>query len=156
MKVRRYRPKRRLRSEIVPLALILSLPLALYLAFPSGAVGFRPAECAAPGGTYQAFVSFPPETETALLTAARASWQSDSASRRGVRANLLSCGAAADDALIASGIRPPVCGAADPVVDYECDLLPAGVAAGSPALLKPAEPSVRGPVFTKADLLKLN
>ena len=155
MSGRRYSPKRRLRSEIFPLLVILSLPVALWFAFPEGAVGFKPVDLPRPETVYNAFVSFDEERESQLLVAARSAWQSDSSSRRGIRADLLSCGSSDADR-ISSGIRPSVRMPVDPVVSYESDFIPSGLAAESPAMLKRDEETVSEPAFPKSDLLKLN
>lgn len=157
MSVPRYRPRRRLRSEVFPVLAVLALIAALYAAFPSGAVNFQPRKGVAPVTVYNAFVSLDVEREAELLAAARSSWQSDSASRRGIRANLLSCGGAGDESPVASGLCPPIRSAEEAVVDYECDIVPSGVAADAPTVLASEnDVSVREPAFSKADLLKLN
>lgn len=155
MSGRRYSPKRRLRSEIFPLVVIMSLPVALWFAFPAGAVGFRPVDRPRGATVYNAIVSLDGKREPQLLAAARSAWQSDSSSRRGVRANLLSCGSSAADR-ISSGIRPSARVSVDPVVPYECDFIPSGLAAEAPAMLTPERQTVPEPAFPKSDLLKLN
>lgn len=155
MSGRRYSPKRRLRSEIFPLLVIMSLPVALWLVFPAGAVGFRPVERPRSAAVYNAFVSLGDEREAELLVAARSAWQSDSSSRRGIRANLLDFGSSAADR-ITSGIRPSGRVSVDPVVPYECDFIPSGLAAEAPAMLTPDRQTVPDPAFPKSDLLKLN
>lgn len=156
MSGRRYRPKRRLRSEIFPLAVIMSLPLALYFAFPSGAVGFSPRRQPSVDRTYNAFVSLDAARESELLAAARSSWQSDPSSRREVRANLLDFGSGFESVPVASGIRPSVRIRPDPVIDYESDLLPEGVAAEALKKLTPEKERAPEPAFPESDLLKLN
>lgn len=155
MSARRYRPKRRLRSEIFPLVVIMSLVLALCLAFPSGAIGFRPVERRRTGSVYNAFVTLSSKRESELLVAARSAWQSDPSSRRGVRANLLSLGSS-DSGRIVSGVRPSVRSAVDIVEAYECDFIPSGLAAEAPTMLSPERQTVPEPAFPKSDLLKLN
>lgn len=157
MSVRRYRPKRRLRSEIFPLVVIMSLPLALYLAFPSGAVGFVPAASQKQEQVYNAFIRLDAKREAALLAAARASWQSDSSARRLVRADLLGCMRPSADSVVSSGLRPPERVTPDPVFEYESDFLPDGLAADAPVTLKePEKESAPAPAFPEDDLLKLN
>lgn len=156
MSEHRYRPRRSLRSEIFPLAVILSLPLAIYLAFPRGAVGFVPAGKVQARTITNAFIWLDADREARLLASARASWQSDSASRRGVRANLLACGFSEQDSHIASGLRPSVSERVSSVTDYEIDAVPHGVGADGPVVL-PAEESGRSePAFSRSELLKLN
>lgn len=155
MSGRRYSPKRRLRSEIFPLVVIMSLPVALWFAFPAGAVGFRPVDRPRGATVYNAIVSLDGKREPQLLAAARSAWQSDSSSRRGVRANLLSCGSSDVDR-IASGICPALRATVDTVVPYENDFIPAGHAADAPVMLESDRDYVPEPVFPKSDLLKLN
>lgn len=156
MSGRRYSPKRRLRSEVLPLVAVMSLPLALYLAFPSGAFGFMPSTPSRDESVYSAFVVLGEDREARLLASARASWQSDSASRRGHRANLLSCGDRSEVVRIASGLDPVVGRAECPVPDYEVDLVPSGGAAAAPQTLDKDELPPPEPVFGRSDLLKLN
>lgn len=151
----RYRPKRRLRSEIFPLAVIMSLPVALWSVFPSGVIGFKPVERPRTEAMYNAFVSLGVDREAQLLAAARTAWQSDSSSRRGVRAELLKCWSSDADRVI-SGIRPSVRASADSVVSYESDFIPSGLAAEAPAILPPDRETVPEPAFPESDLLKLN
>lgn len=151
----RYRPKRRIRSEIIPLAVIMSLPVALWIAFPTGAIGFKPVTHHRAESVYNAFVSLDVEREAELLVAARAAWQSDSSSRRGVRANLLCCGTSDTDRIM-SGVQPSVRPAVDVVEAYESDFMPPGFAAESPAMLESDKESVAEPAFPRTDLLKLN
>lgn len=154
----RYRPKRRLRSEIFPLVVIMSLPVALYLSFPSGAVGFRPAGASLADHAVSAFVSLTPEREAQLLSAARASWQSDSANRRGVRADLLDCGTPSVAVAVPLVSLPRAARRDVPAAEaeYEVDFLPVGMAADPPKRLAAQEESVPAPAFPESDLLKLN
>lgn len=159
MRARCYRPKRRLRSEIFPLVVIMSLSLALYLAFPTGAVGFVSEEPQPRvlESVYKAFVRLDAKREAELLAAARASWQSDSSSRRVVRADLLGYMRPTVDPTISSGLRPPERVTPDPVVEYEGDFLPDGLAADAPMTLKEAEKEpAPTAAFSESDLLKLN
>lgn len=153
----RYRPRRRLRSEIFPILSVLALAVALYAAFPSGAIDFLPRKPSASVSVYNAFVSLDAEQEAELLKAARSSWQSDSASRRGIRADLLSCGEPSAEALVTVGLCPSVRTEAETSVDYECEHVLSGAEAAAPAALAPvADGSVSEPAFPKTDLLKLN
>lgn len=156
MSSRRYRPRRRLRSEIIPLAVILTLPAALVFAFPSGAVDFRCDRRPEPVRVYNAFVSLDAGREAELLAAARSSWQSDSSRRRGVRANLLSLMDSFEGTRVASGLVPSLRPAVDPVEEYEETFLPTRLAAEDPRPLSPAEESAPAPAFPESDLLKLN
>ena len=156
MSVRRYRPKRRLRSEALPLAAVFALALALYFAFPKGAVGFRPETREKSTGTYNAFIRLDAKTEAELLASARASWQSDSPGRRLVRADLLGNLDPSADFRMSSGLRPESRVVTDSVEEYELDFLPVGVAADPPSVLKADPPSVPERVFPDSDLLKLN
>lgn len=155
MSVRRYRPKRRLRSEILPLAVIMSLPLALYFAFPSAAVGFRPVDRPRGERVYNAFVSLDSESGAKLLAAARVSWRSDASSRR-VRANMLDCGTASEGVRIVTAALPDWREREPTTEEYEPGLLPKSVAAPELEPL-PAEKSPDPePAFPRSDLLKLN
>ena len=153
----RYRPKRSFRSELPPLATVLSLPLALYLAFPSGAVGFRPVSAVPESGIRRAFITLSPEREAKLLASARAAWQSDAASRRGDRANLLACDFDRAIAVTASGVSPSAAVTAAAVAGYDPPLLPSvSAAASAPERLAPVELKEKPPAFAKSDLLKLD
>ncbi len=156
MSASRSHPRRRLRSEVFPLAVILSLPLAIYLAFPSGAVGFNPSCSVSAKTITNAFILLDADREASLLASARASWQSDSASRRGIRADLLACGFSEYDSRIASGLRPPVVERMSPVTDYDIDAVPHGVGAAPPAVLPAEEPGSSDPLLPRSELLKLN
>lgn len=89
MSSRRYRPRRRLRTEILPLAILTALVATVLAIFPYDAVGLvarsgRPVENAP-----FAFVSLSPEAEMSALAAARAAWEVDAGGVRRMRADLL-------------------------------------------------------------------
>ena len=153
---RRYRPRRRLRSELLPLAAILVLPVALCFSFPSGVIGFVPSEHSRDESSYYALTVFDPELEAQLLTAARASWQSDSSVRRGGNLPLMDCGVRPDVLRIAPSRLPASVRAECPVPEYEIDLVPSGVAAAEAQVLEPEGRTPQKPAFSRADLLKLN
>lgn len=155
MSAMRYRPKRRLRSEILPLVVILALPVSLYFTFPSGAIGYSPEELPPSATAVNSFVTLGAERESKLLQSARASWQSDAASRRGVRANLLSCGSEGELSMIAAGIRLEFPERVVRLTEYEISPLPASVAAAGPSALKAAPSAEPAPAFSRSDLLKL-
>ena len=156
MSAPRYRPKRRLRSEILPLVLILAIPALLVLSFPSEAVGFVPAAPAPRETMTCSVIKLDASREVKLLASARASWQSDAASRRGVRADLLSCGAESGATRIASGILPALPARVGDAAEYIIDPVPAGVAAGEPSLLAAEPAPAETKAFSESDLLKLD
>jgi len=78
----RYRPRRRLRSDLLPLVSVGAVVFAITGLFPRGLDPFaRPGGAAVraglPGSPACAFVTLTPEQEDAVLAAARTSWQSD-------------------------------------------------------------------------------
>jgi len=75
---RRFKPYRRLRSEIAPLAVVLGVPLVLYAVFPTRALVSPPDDSpsAAPVASC-AFVALTPEAERRVQLSARTSWQAE-------------------------------------------------------------------------------
>jgi len=155
MSASRYRPRRRLRSELPPLAMMLALPLALCLALPSGVVDFVPKSATGERGCANAMIVLDADREAKLLAAARTAWQSDAASRSGVSADLLACDFSRVNIRIANGLEPAAPERLANVLEYEFDPMPAGVAADAPAVFAPEPPKPTEPTFPKTELLKL-
>jgi len=74
---RRFKPYRRLRSEIFPLMVVLSVPLVLWAVFPHAALVPVPTEAASSSEASCAFVTLKPEAERHARMAARTSWQNE-------------------------------------------------------------------------------
>ena len=148
---------RSLRHELVSAALVMSLPLALCLAFPFEAIGFRATPAATATRASFAFVTLSEEEEQAALQAAKTSWQFNVPAGQRMR------------------MRLPLGGLPDEQVGLRLDVMSEGLTQSPTAPLgypaPPWEPSARAkepvkiqrapssdatPAFTREELLKLN
>ena len=84
----RVRPRRRLRQELVSLALLLAIPVALACTFPYAAIGFRASPEPEESAPHCAFVELSAQQERKVLAAARSAWQVDARGVRGMRLEL--------------------------------------------------------------------
>lgn len=82
------RPKRPLRYELYSLVAVLSVPVALLLAFPRAAVGFKAAPDVPRHPAGCAFVVLSEEEEQTALSNARAAWKVNAEGVRSLRADL--------------------------------------------------------------------
>ena len=158
MSARSYRPRRRsLRSELLPLAAVLSLAFAMYVVVPHAAVVFSPKAAAPrPSTSACAWISLSPEEEAKALSVARSAWQVDPASVRRLRARLLTSNLPLETQL-------PVLRVADRLrtdsrrdVGYAPSVLPPTLAAPAARAIPMAASS--GPLlaFPREELLKLD
>ena len=90
MSVRVYRPRRRLRIDIVQLICVLALPAAILHAFPIKALAPQEKGVAPPERhpAACAFVTLDPEQEHKILAAAKSAWQVSADSVRRLRLDM--------------------------------------------------------------------
>ncbi len=153
----RPRPLRSLRHEAISLAEVAVIPIAVAMAFPYDAVGFRAEERARDSRPSCAFVTLSEEEERVALAAARTSWQVGAKGIRGLRTD------------ISSGELPPAPmrlvmperlqgGTPTAPAEYTPNALPPTVAAPPPAAIEPEEsddPTAKQ-AFSREELLKID
>lgn len=156
MTVVRAKPMRSVGRELVSLALMASVPVAIALVFPYEAMNFRAERGVEPRAAC-AFVTLGEEEERAALASARTAWQVDSRSVRHLRVDLTS----GDDLPPAPvrpviAARPPRGACAASGAAYVPNALPPTVAAPAPAVIAPdAAPPAAKPAFSREELLKI-
>jgi len=153
----RARWLRRLRHELLSLALVAAVPVSLAIVFPYEAVGFRATGPGPRRAAPCAFVSLSAAEERAALAAARTAWQVDAKGVRGLRTDL------------SSGDLPPaptrpvisvrrVRATGPAVASYLPNALPPTAAASRPAAIPPeaAPVPVPPPAFSREELLRID
>lgn len=163
MSARHASPRRRLRSEILPLASVVFLSLAVVALFPRGVlryvrdVRFVRSEPAPPRPSSSgcAFITLTPAQEAVALAAARASWQGKSTAA-GLRAEML-------PAELPEMPHAPVLELADRPSESigfsaypQVRTLPPSVAAPAPARLTSAGADAPRPAFPRETMLELS
>lgn len=144
----------RLATELSRLALAASLPVALFVSFPYGAIGFSSnRELPRESAPSCALVELSPAEENRAIAAARTSWTADASELRRTRLDLLDMdfvGAGAEELerFRPARIEPETAG-------YDPLLLPPSAAAGEPVQLQQDHAEPRKPAFTREELLKL-
>lgn len=152
----RYRPRRRLLSELLILALVL-LPLAATIAvFPFEAVGFA-ADEPTPALAACRFVTLLPAELAKVKARSRSAWQVGPEGARQLEADLLSLDSvgAWSEPVLALGERTRF--ARDDGAAYELETVPPAlsVAAPPPEQLSDEKPDCPALPFSEADLLQL-
>ena len=148
---------RPIRQEILSVATVLVVPAALLAVFPYGAVGFKASTLQAASSPSVAFVHLTAEEEAEALKAAKASWQADSASGRGMRAYLPLSelpeegpnGPILDDSVwtwLRTALAP---------VEYGTPAWKPSAAAGEPEKIAAGEEEPASPAFSKEELLNI-
>ena len=156
MSASRYRPRRRLRSEIFPFLSVVLVTAALVLAFPRGAIGFKAAAAAPRTGVTSAIAVLTPERVAKLLASSRASWQSEATSARKLHADLLACDfAAAENGSGVDDLAPHLGERILEAGEYEPSLVPLRSAASSPLTLPPLPETPPAAAFSRQSLLNL-
>ena len=152
-----FGPKRSLRHELLSIAPILALPVAILAVFPRDAVGFAdaPAE-REPGAPSCAIVELSPEAEARSVALVRSALSVNARSVRNLRADL-------SLSTVDEEVPEPVMDISDRAratfrpsrVRYDMLPMPPTVAAPEPAVLPP-EPDEDKPAFSREELLKLD
>ena len=153
-----YKPQRRLKSELLPLAIVVSLPLALAAVFPYGVLvpsGRRPPAPSSDAPATCAIVNLTEAEERQALAAARSSWNVNADGVKRLRIELFEdlpdepMGAVID---VDARSRPPAGGD----IGYEPSLLPSSLQAPAPTVLEAVPGEARPAAFPKSDMLKLD
>ena len=153
-----YKPRRRLRNELLPLVAVGALIFSLVSIFPmkalqhvsrKSAAATLPASCA--------FIALTSAQESAALTTARAAWAVNARGTRDLRLEMFATPLLneEDQELMVHPVVREGCGGSAAV--YAPTLVPSTLAAPAPAKLVPAvEEAKEAPTFSREDLLKLN
>lgn len=159
MSVRRFRPRRSLRSELLPISIAVLMPIAMVLIFPYGAlVPVDPSSQSVenPAVATCAFVELDEAAEVEAIVAARTAWHVNSSGIKNLRIEMFADDLPEDDAGPVLDIQCRTRVARDRLIGYEPVLFPTDFRAKSPISLgKPDAPSVSLP-FAREELLKLD
>lgn len=136
---RRFGPYRRLRSEILPLTVVLAVPIVLWMVFPGESLFMSPSAPPAPAVASCAFVTLTPQAERRALAAARTAWQADRRPADALRIDLVAASLPPlRPAPVLNDMSTLRAGRVRNAVRRVPDLLPASLAAEPPATI-PAE-----------------
>jgi len=152
---RRFKPYRRLRSEILPLMVVLSVPLVLWAVFPRAALRMAPMKTTSSLGASCAFVTLTPGAELRARMSARTSWQNERHAADAQRIDLIA------DSLPPFPPRPVVDDMTDlhrktpsSAVRSAPNLLAVSLAEKAPEKIAPQDgPEESSPPFSREDLL---
>lgn len=153
------KPRRRLRSEILPLSLVVALPVAIAWMFPYGALSSQNAvakDASKGAATEFAFVELGEDEETEAVLSARTAWHVSSEDVKNLRIEMFADDLPEDDAGpvvdVDHRVRPPKGFA----IEYRQSVLPSNLRADKPRKLEKPAPAKRTLPFPREDLLKLD
>ncbi len=155
MKPLLYRPKRRVRNELFPLAVVAALPTMLVLSIPREAIGFLPKRDLPPASASCAFVTLSAADEAKALEAARSAWHVRSRDVRELRIEMFADSPPerkqTEMLTISSRTRPP---APEPPA-FVPSAVPKTLAAPAPTRI-PSESENAPEAFPREDLLRID
>lgn len=153
------KPRRSVRNELVSLAAILSVPAAIIVAFPHGAVGFTPEPDPAPSAATCAFVKLTEDQIASATENAHAAWRVSAEGVRRLRWDLsvTTLPEERPSAVMDIASRTPL---AAPARDaYSAVPMPPTLAAPKPPRIKPPKDvraAASDTVFPRSELLSLD
>ena len=159
MSQRLLRPRRSLRSEILPVFIVLAIPVLLAWVFPYGALLPAPKGAAmtgVAGPAACAFVELNEEEESNAIVAARTAWHVNSDGFKNVIIEMFADDLPEDASGPVVEIQHRTRVKHDMAIDYEPVKLPTDLRAAEPVLLEKPEPPVKSLPFAKEELLKLD
>lgn len=146
-----------IRLEFASVLTVLTVPAALSLVFPFGAIGFRPESRSDRTGASASFVTMSEEEQSQAMRSAKTSWQVNASGERKVRADL-SVGELPEDPslssleIVSGPTRSP-----RTVVDSPLAAYPRSLAAPAVKRIpREAEAESRTSAFPKSELLKID
>lgn len=158
MSALRFRPRRRLRSELLPISIVLAIPIALVWIFPYSALSPVPrnSDGIRADKTLYAFVALDENEEALAMTAARTAWHVNSEGVKKLRIEMFADDLPDDASGVVVGVDQRVrfsrCGG----IPYEPTELPSDLRATAPAVLAKPKPSVKLEPFPMEEMLKLD
>jgi len=152
---RRFKPYRRLRSEIFPLMVVLSVPLVLWVVFPRAVLAPSSTEAKPSSSASCVFVTLTPGAERRARMSARTSWQNERHAADAQRIDLIA------DSLPPFPPRPVLDDVADlrgqtpsSIARFAPNPLAVSLAAKAPETIAPqVGPEEVSPPFSREDLL---
>lgn len=157
MRPRFYRPRHRLRSELLALVVVGLVSLLLALAVPMEAIDFVPAADPKPLSASCAFITLTEAEEARVLSSARAAWRVNARDVKDLRIEMFADSPperAASEVLSFEARRPFK--AKDRSSVHAPSLVPATLAAPVPQVLSDDGEEMAQPAFSREDLLRLN
>lgn len=159
MSQRLLRPRRSLRSEILPVFVVLAIPVLLAWVFPYGALLPAPKGDAIVGGVGRAacaFVELDENEESSAIVAARTAWHVNADGFKNVIIEMFADDLPEDASGPVVEIQHRTRVKHDMAIGYESVKLPTDLRAAAPMSLEKPEPPVKSLPFAKEELLKLD
>ena len=159
MSLRRYRPRRRLRSELLLILLAVGMPLVMAWIFPYGALaplsqdGFLSR---GPTAASCAFVELDETEESNAIIAARTAWHVNSSGVKSLRIEVFADDLPEDDTGPVIDFQDRIKIMHDKAIVYEPIVMPTDLRASPPAILAKPETSCKRPPFAREEMLKLD
>ena len=145
------------RHELFALLTVLSVPVAIVLAFPFSAVSFTPRQLSGRCSPSAAFVVITPAEQEQAMRSAKSSWQGDAGGVRRLRADLSVGVLPENDKSISADVGAEPSRSAATRVDYVPAAYPPSQGALPAGRLPKAETeTAREPAFPKSELLKID
>ena len=158
MSAQRFGPRRRLRSEVLPISMVLAIPLALAWVFPYSALSPVPKDL---GGirtdrTFYAFVDLDEDEEARAMAAARTAWHVNSEGVKKLRIEMFADDLPDDASGVVVDVDQRTRVSRGSAIPYEPTELPSDLRAPAPTVLDKPEPPVKPQPFPREEMLKLD
>ena len=158
MKKRGYRPKRRIRHDLIALAILLAVPVAVILSFPRRAVlysGLINADTPGACAPFCGFVVLDEAAETKATDLVRSALSVNSMSVRNLRADLSLSTVEEPPPEPVMDISDRRRRVAPPLVRWDVAPMPPSLAAPEPRDMSGEAEEDAGPAFPREELLKI-
>ena len=158
MSAQRFRPRRRLRSEVLPISVVLAIPLALVWIFPYSALSpvARNSDGLRADKTLYAFVELDEEEEASAMAAARTAWHVNSEGVKKLRIEMFADDLPDDASGVVMDVDQRTRISRGSAIHYEPMELPSDLRAPAPTVLSKPAPSVTPQPFPREEMLKLD
>jgi len=151
----KFGPRRRLRSEMLSMAVAAAVPVLLALSFPLDALRPLPPAPESAREPSCAFVTLTPVEERGVLASARAAWQLNRRAELGMSIDLFAAPLPPMKPRAVLGLSAMPRTDRSTPAPYAPDPLPPTLAAPPPQQIAP-QPDADAPTFSREELLKLN
>lgn len=158
MSAQRFRPRRRLRSEVPPISIVLAIPLVLVWVFPYSALSPVPMVSAGlkPDKTLYAFVELDEGEEAKAMAAARTAWHVNSEGVKKLRIEMFADDLPDDAAGVVVDVGQRTRISRGSVIPYEPTEFPSDLRAPAPIVFDKPAPPVKPQPFPREEMLKLD
>lgn len=159
MSWRRAKPRRRLRSDMLPILGVLAMPFLLAWIFPYAAlspVANAPASYATTRRTTCSFVELSKEDETKAIGAARTAWHVNAEDVRRLRIEMFADDLPKNETEPVIDVSQRTRIARTSVIPYKPVDLPSDLRAAPPIVFEKLAPPVKPVAFPREEMLKLD